>query len=91
MTAAGAGSVAYARAGVLHNTVLEYLHQFKTCCRQMQTAHDFSHTPPCAPPPHPLWRSNLAVGGLWPGVPDGTTPFPATLTVDHVRVWGKPV
>lgn len=34
---------------------------------------------------------NLAVGGLWPGVPDDSTPFPATLAVDHVRVWGTPV
>ena len=34
--------------------------------------------------------SNLAVGGLWPDPPDATTPFPATYTVDYVRVWGKP-
>lgn len=38
--------------------------------------------PPC---------SNLAVGGLWPGEPDASTPFPATLTVDYVRVYGKPL
>jgi len=29
---------------------------------------------------------NLAVGGYWPGDPDGSTPFPNTLTVDYVRV-----
>jgi beta-glucanase (GH16 family) len=29
---------------------------------------------------------NFAVGGTWPGNPDGTTPFPQTMTVDYVRV-----
>ncbi|MEU9144613.1 family 16 glycosylhydrolase [Streptomyces sp. NPDC048349] len=29
---------------------------------------------------------NLAVGGYWPGDPDGSTAFPAQLLVDHVRV-----
>lgn len=30
---------------------------------------------------------NLAVGGNWPGSPDAETVFPATLTVDYVRVY----
>lgn len=30
---------------------------------------------------------NLAVGGDWPGPPDATTPFPASLDVDYVRVY----
>lgn len=30
---------------------------------------------------------NLAVGGDWPGSPDGTTPFPSTMEVDYVRVY----
>ncbi|MDX2412135.1 MAG: glycoside hydrolase family 16 protein [Woeseiaceae bacterium] len=30
---------------------------------------------------------NLAVGGEFPGSPNGTTPFPATLEVDWVRVY----
>ena len=30
---------------------------------------------------------NLAVGGNFPGNPDGTTPFPATMEVDWVRVY----
>ncbi|MDB5456970.1 MAG: hypothetical protein JWP92_2555 [Caulobacter sp.] len=30
---------------------------------------------------------NLAVGGYWPGEPDATTPFPATMSVDYVRAW----
>jgi beta-glucanase (GH16 family) len=29
---------------------------------------------------------NLAVGGYWPGDPDGNTPFPNTLVVDYVHV-----
>lgn len=30
---------------------------------------------------------NLAVGGNWPGYPDGTTVFPQKLLVDYVRVY----
>lgn len=30
---------------------------------------------------------NLAVGGDWPGAPDGTTPFPSELDVDYVRLY----
>lgn len=30
---------------------------------------------------------NLAVGGDWPGPPNSSTPFPATLLVDWVRVY----
>lgn len=30
---------------------------------------------------------NLAVGGNWPGRPDASTPFPARMVVDWVRVW----
>jgi beta-glucanase (GH16 family) len=30
---------------------------------------------------------NLAVGGNWPGSPDGSTVFPASMTVDYVRVY----
>ncbi|MCA1221629.1 family 16 glycosylhydrolase [Streptomyces sp. 8L] len=29
---------------------------------------------------------NLAVGGYWPGDPDGSTPFPSQLVVDYVHV-----
>jgi beta-glucanase (GH16 family) len=32
---------------------------------------------------------NLAVGGRWPGSPDASTVFPATLLVDHVRVYRR--
>ena len=28
---------------------------------------------------------NLAVGGNWPGSPDGSTPLPAQMKVDYVR------
>ena len=30
---------------------------------------------------------NLAVGGTWPGNPDSTTPFPATMSIDYVHVY----
>ncbi len=30
---------------------------------------------------------NVAVGGSWPGNPDGTTVFPQRMTVDYVRVY----
>jgi len=36
---------------------------------------------------------NVAVGGIWPGPPDGTTVFPQRLQVDYVRVyrrWSQP-
>jgi beta-glucanase (GH16 family) len=35
---------------------------------------------------------DLAVGGTWPGAPRATTPFPATMLVDWVRVysWSPP-
>jgi beta-glucanase (GH16 family) len=32
---------------------------------------------------------NLAVGGNWPGNPNGTTQFPQTMEVDYVRVFQK--
>jgi beta-glucanase (GH16 family) len=32
---------------------------------------------------------NVAVGGNWPGDPDGTTTFPQTMKVDWVRVFSK--
>jgi beta-glucanase (GH16 family) len=34
---------------------------------------------------------NLAVGGQWPGSPDGTTVFPASMFVDYVRVYSESV
>jgi beta-glucanase (GH16 family) len=30
---------------------------------------------------------NLAIGGDWPGPPDGTTPFPSEMLVDYVRIY----
>jgi beta-glucanase (GH16 family) len=32
---------------------------------------------------------NLAVGGQWPGSPDGSTVFPSQMLVDYVRVYHK--
>ena len=30
---------------------------------------------------------NVAVGGQWPGSPDGTTPFPERMFVDYIRIF----
>jgi beta-glucanase (GH16 family) len=39
---------------------------------------------------HPFFiLLNVAVGGNWPGNPDGTTQFPQTMLVDYVRVYAK--
>ena len=32
---------------------------------------------------------NVAVGGQWPGSPDGSTVFPQTMTVDYVRAYAS--
>jgi beta-glucanase (GH16 family) len=32
---------------------------------------------------------NLAVGGVWPGIPDTSTQFPQQMLVDYVRVYSK--
>jgi beta-glucanase (GH16 family) len=32
---------------------------------------------------------NVAVGGNWPGYPDASTVFPASMDVDYVRVWQR--
>lgn len=32
---------------------------------------------------------NVAVGGDWPGSPNGSTPSPATMTIDYVRLYGE--
>ena len=38
---------------------------------------------------HPFFMIlNVAVGGNWPGYPDGSTQFPQQMLVDHVRVSG---
>ncbi|UWP79116.1 lectin [Dactylosporangium fulvum] len=40
---------------------------------------------------HPFFMiMNVAVGGYWPGYPDGSTTFPQSLTVDYVRVYAQP-
>ena len=39
---------------------------------------------------HPFFIiMNVAVGGGWPGNPDGTTVFPETMVVDYVRVYQR--
>ncbi|NKQ26752.1 glycoside hydrolase family 16 protein [Streptomyces galbus] len=58
----------------------------------------FTLTPSQLPRPHD-WvfeqdlhlLLNVAVGGDWPGPPDRSTPSPATMTVDWVRLYGEGV
>ena len=39
---------------------------------------------------HPFYLVlNVAVGGYWPGPPDATTHFPASMLVDYVRVYQR--
>ena len=39
---------------------------------------------------HPFFiLLNVAVGGVWPGIPDATTQFPQQMLVDYVRVYTK--
>jgi beta-glucanase (GH16 family) len=39
---------------------------------------------------HPFYLIvNVAVGGMWPGIPDKTTPFPQRMRVDYVRVYQR--
>ena len=33
--------------------------------------------------------ANLAIGGTWPGAPDGTTPFPGLYQIDYVRAYTR--
>ncbi len=33
---------------------------------------------------------NLAVGGWWAGLPDGSTPLPARMSIDYIRAYQKP-
>lgn len=41
-------------------------------------------------PHEPMYLiANLAVGGDWPGPPDGSTQFPATFAVDYIRVYQR--
>ncbi|MFC3070261.1 family 16 glycosylhydrolase [Phenylobacterium soli] len=34
--------------------------------------------------------ANLALGGSWAGLPDGTTPFPAHMNIDYIRAYNLP-
>jgi hypothetical protein len=34
--------------------------------------------------------ANLAVGGYWPGNPNGTTPFPATMQIAYIKAFAYP-
>jgi beta-glucanase (GH16 family) len=41
-------------------------------------------------PNEPMYfLANLAVGGNWPGDPDGETVFPADFLLDYIRIWRR--
>jgi beta-glucanase (GH16 family) len=41
-------------------------------------------------PHEPMYvLANLAVGGILPGMPDSTTPFPSVMEVDYIRVYER--
>jgi beta-glucanase (GH16 family) len=48
----------------------------------------FTYTDASRVPNEPLYLiANLAVGGVWPGDPDATTPFPSEMKVDYIRAY----
>jgi MYXO-CTERM domain-containing protein len=49
----------------------------------------FQHAGPGVPQVNMYVIANLAIGGGWPGAPDGTTPFPANYDVDYIRVYER--
>jgi len=41
-------------------------------------------------PDEPMYiMANLAVGGSWPGFPNNTTRFPASMSIDYIEVWPR--
>jgi beta-glucanase (GH16 family) len=62
-------------------------------------SHIYATYTPASLPPMATWAFdtqpcyiilNLAIGGSWPGSPDGSTVFPAKMLVDYVRVYKAP-
>ncbi len=50
----------------------------------------FHTTDTSAIPSVPLYPiANLAVGGNWPGAPNGSTAFPGDYNIDYIRAWQK--
>jgi beta-glucanase (GH16 family) len=48
------------------------------------------HSTTTGVPNEPMYIiANLAVGGLWPGSPDNTTPFPSYLEIDYIRLYTR--
>ncbi|MCB0209644.1 MAG: glycoside hydrolase family 16 protein [Anaerolineae bacterium] len=50
----------------------------------------FRYTETAYIPNGPMYLlANLAVGGDWPGDPNGSTPFPSYYEIDYMRVWQR--
>lgn len=53
--------------------------------------HQMAEAAACPAMRRPMYvLANLAVGGKWPGNPDASTPFPAQMKLDYIRVWQLP-
>jgi len=86
------GNAAYASA--FHVYTVEW--EMNTIRWSVDGAQYFATTPASIPAgttwvyDHPFFIiMNVAVGGGWPGNPDGTTVFPQTMVVDYVRVYQR--
>lgn len=85
------GDFAYTDAAVFHNYSVEWdeneirwyldgTEYFSTNIGEGSTSREEFHNPF-------FLLVNLAIGGNWPGGPDSTTSFPATMQLDYVRVY----
>jgi beta-glucanase (GH16 family) len=88
------GPVSFAFADDYHTFVVEWT---AGELRWLVDDKEFSRTSPAVLPQggtwvfdHPFFMIlNVAVGGQWPGDPDGSTMFPQQMVVDYVRVYKR--
>ncbi len=95
----GIGSGAYNTGVTLHEAFHTYAVEWEpTEIRWYFDGTEYFHATPADVPAGQEWVfdkpffliMNVAVGGNWPGFPDGTTTFPQQMTVDYVRVYQGP-
>ena len=91
----GIGSGPYETGSTLHDAFHTYAVEWEpTAVRWYFDGINYFTATPAQVPAGKQWvfnkpffiLMNVAVGGGWPGNPDGTTSFPQTMTVDYVRV-----
>lgn len=95
----GIGSGAYDTGVNLHEGFHTYAIEWEpTEIRWYFDGVEYFHAEPSDLPAGTQWAFdkpfflilNVAVGGNWPGYPDGTTTFPQQMLVDYVRVYQGP-